>query len=329
MHTHWKSVFPPHGQRGRSSKDLRLGFTLLEFGSMTSSNNEIVATSIPMIFSTTRVSRGKKSIYLISRLILPAILVCLVIQQEAPVKADIIVHDTLSNPAWFDTGVGVGHSLHYLTISNLFNRAVGTQFLGDGNPLKRVGIVWQHGTGNGANLGDPSVFQWYFAFYEDPTKFTIQGLQTTVGPNAPTFSFHFSPTQLSNAASYLDVISISGGVENKYAEVDLAALGHNVNTSVGQNHLAFLIPTRFGPLLPDISAAQALSNHNFHGSLPGIYHHSNTASQPNTLLAWGYPHNQAAALITTYNAIPEPSAFALISIMLGIQSTLVRRRTSI
>jgi len=231
------------------------------------------------------------------------------------VYGDIVLHDTYSNSSWYDTGVGQANYLNDAGPSAL-NRVTMIKFLGDGNSLFEVGTIWQYGNSNGPNLGDPTKFNWRAVFYENVGDFTVQGLASGVGPNAPTFSIDLTPNQLANFSTYLNVVSTSGGVNNHQAVVNFHDLGFtNILTIAGQEHLFSLIPFDFNSVA-NAQGAIARSNYVYSGGLDTLYH---TVSLPNPVnLNTVSPYTQAAGYVKSISVVPEPSSGLLLALFAGV-----------
>ena len=112
------------------------------------------------------------------------------------VAADTI-YDTSSDSSNFaNTGLGARNFGDVLGGDSLSNDVAGMTFVGNGELLSSVEVIYQYADDSGINNGDIAGLDWRVALYLDPNLFTVQGLfgAPNSGANAPDFVLDVAET---------------------------------------------------------------------------------------------------------------------------------------
>lgn len=233
------------------------------------------------------------------------------------ILANVVLYDTASDTGnYAGTGAGVLHMLDIpdLPPASLLSSAVGLPFVGNGQALQEIGVVWQYANVLGDyNQGDYTVFEWRVAAFLNRDDFTIERLLGIDG--TPDFWMDIAQPSI----GYDQVRSTSEGVNNHYAHVNVSEL--QWQTINGQAGLAFLVPINW-EFSPDVLAGIALSDNS--GVTIGTEQPSlmdeGAGLGPQTLDVYGHPWLHAAGRVT---AVPESSPSTLL-VLVGLTLTVTR-----
>ena len=241
----------------------------------------------------------------------------LLVAFASPVRADVILRDTISDGGFNTTGEpGVlNMSSGDGPNSGLFDSSVGISFLGNGQAITQIEVIWQYADNNGFNTGDVQQFDWRLSLFLDPTEFTTEGALGRIGSTSPDFSTVFSdPTNL----DYANAIGMAGAANNHLASFDVSGL--DWTTGLGQSHIVTVVPVL---TLPGSDEAGALAySPTANPPLDLFDQAADNGTPPETFAQRGFPFDSVAARITA--AVPEPSSLLLIT--LTLPAFLRRRR---
>ena len=241
----------------------------------------------------------------------------LLVAVASPVSADVILRDTISDGGFNTTGqAGV------LNISGgsgpnalLQDASVGISFVGNGQAILDVEVIWQHAGAAGFNTGNYQPLNWRLALFLNPAEFTNEGALGRSGAIAPDYTLTLSDP---SNPDYDTVVGNAGEANNHLARFDLSGLGWM--TEDGQHHVLTVVPvlTVAGQ---DVIAGVAYSPTST--SPLDLYDVAADNGTPaETFAQRGLPYDNVAARITA--AVPEPSSLLLIT--LSLPAFLRRRR---
>jgi len=223
-------------------------------------------------------------------------------------KADIL-RDNISDSTNYN-GLGQEGALNFADLlggsPSLFDGAAGMSFVGDGNAIDTIEMIWQYGDNDlGWNQGDLEGLNWRAAIFLNPNDFTVEGLFGRDGYQQPDFFIDLAdPTN----PDYATPIGSSGLANNHHAIVDVSDL--NWSTIAGQESLAFLVPVgelggslgTFAALSSDLGETIGLGTDMADWAADG-------GLGPRPLGDFGYPHDSIAGRVTS---IPAPGTLALV-----------------
>ena len=240
----------------------------------------------------------------------------LLVAVASPVSGDVILRDTISDGGFntlpvegvLNTSTGFGPD------SGLADSSVGISFVGNGQSLQLVDVIFQYGTDNGFNTGNIQQFSWQLSLFLDPVDFSTEGALGRSGSVSPDFMTVFADPINSD---YATPIGMAGLANNHLASFDLSGLGWTTNS--GQNHTLAVAPVT---TMAGNGTVGALAYSPLTTSPLDLYDFAfDNGTPPETFAQRGLPYDSVAARITA--AVPEPSSLLLITLSLPV---FLRRR---
>ena len=232
------------------------------------------------------------------------------------VSADIVLRDTISDGGFNTVPVSgvLNTSSGFGPNSGLIDSTVGIAFVGNGQSLETVDVIFQYGSNDGLNTGNIQQFSWQLSLFLDPVDFSTAGALGRSGSVAPDFMTVVADPINSD---YATPIGMAGLANNHLASFDLGGLGWT--TTNGHNHILTVVPVT---TMAGSNTVGALAYSPVTTSPLDLFDQAfDNGTPPETFAQRGLPFDSVAARITA--AVPEPSSLLLITLCLP---TFLRRR---